>query len=116
MTLELLVDGAAGDGFVEVHLVAVEIGAVHAGKLGFAANGQTAAAAHTGAVNHDGAHGNGAGQVVLLGGHGDELHHDQGANGDDFVIGVAFCNQSVQSIGDQTLYTSFGGDQYNDLQ
>ena len=42
---------------------------------------------------------------MLLGGHGDELHHDQGANGDDFVIGVAFCNQSVQSVGDQTLFT-----------
>ena len=73
VTLELLVDGAAGDGFVEVHLVAVEIGAVNAGELGLAANGQTAAAAHTGTVHHDGAHGNGAGQVVLLGGHGDEL-------------------------------------------
>src|SRR5699024_5038331 len=38
---------------VKIHLVAVKVGAVHTGKLHLAAHGDTAAAAHTGAVDHD---------------------------------------------------------------
>ena len=34
--LELLIGGSAGHGLVEVNFIAVEVGAVNAGKLGYA--------------------------------------------------------------------------------
>ena len=69
--------------------MAVEVGAVHAGELHLAAHAQPAAAAHAGAVDHDGAHGDGGGDAVRLRGLGDELHHDHGADGEYLVILVA---------------------------
>ena len=97
------VHGAAGHGLVEIHEVAVEVGAVHTGELGLAAHGQAAAAAHAGAVDHDGVHGNDALQAVLLASLDDELHHDQRADGDDEVVLVAGGHQLVQRSGDDAL-------------
>ena len=48
LLLLLLIDLGAGDRFVEVHEMAVEFGAVHAGELHLAVHGQAAAAAHAG--------------------------------------------------------------------
>ena len=59
---------AAGHCLVKIHQVAVKVGAVHAGKLQLAAHGQAAAAAHTGAVHHDGVHGHNGLDVVGFGG------------------------------------------------
>ena len=97
------VHGAAGHGLVEIHEVAVEVGAVHAGKLGLAAHGQAAAAAHAGAVDHDGVHGDDALEAVLLAGLDHELHHDEGADGDDEVVLVASGHQLVEGGGDNAL-------------
>ena len=52
---------------VPVNFRGIKVGAVNAGKLGFAANFDTAAAAHAGSVNHDGVEGGNDGRVVLLG-------------------------------------------------
>ena len=101
--LKRAVHGAAGHGLVKIHQVAVKVGAVHAGKLGLAAHGQAAAAAHAGAVDHDGVHGDDALQAVLLAGLDHELHHDQRADGDDQVVLVAGGHQLVQGGGDHTL-------------
>ena len=60
LCLKGAVHGAAGHGFVEIDEVTVKVGAVHAGKLGLAAHGQAAAAAHAGAVDHNGVHGDDA--------------------------------------------------------
>ena len=81
MHLEIMIHLVALDSQIPVYLMAVEVGAVHAGELGLAAHGQAAAAAHTGAVDHDGAHGDGGGYAVGGRGLADELHHDHGADG-----------------------------------
>ena len=65
--LKISVRSVPGDHLVEVHLVAVEVGAVHAGELHLAAHGEAAAAAHAGAVDHNGVHAHGGGDLVLLG-------------------------------------------------
>ena len=101
--LKRAVHGAAGHGLVEIDEVAVKVGAVHAGKLGLAAHGQAAAAAHAGAVDHNGVHGNDALQAVLLAGLDHKLHHDQRADGDDQIVLVAGGHQLVQCSGNNTL-------------
>ena len=103
MLLKLSIHLVALDSQIPIHLMAVKVGAINAGELGLAANGQTAAAAHTGTVHHDGAHGNGGGHAVGLGGQGHKLHHDHGADGEDLVILIAGVQQLLQSLGDQTL-------------
>ena len=79
------VHGAAGHCLVKIHEVAVKVGAVHAGKLGLAAHGQAAAAAHAGAVDHDGVHRHNGLDIVRLGRLDDEFHHDQRSDRDDLV-------------------------------
>ncbi|CAN4048504.1 Lineage-specific thermal regulator protein, partial [Dysosmobacter welbionis] len=88
---------------IPVHLVAVEIRAVHAGELHLAAHAQAAAAAHAGAVNHDGAHGNGGGDAVGLRGLGNKFHHHHGTDGEHLIILVASVNQLLQRLGDNAL-------------
>ena len=87
--LELLIGGSAGHGLVEVNFIAVEVGAVNAGKLGYAfavaVQRQAAAAAHAGTVYHDGVHGYRAGDAGGLSGLDHEFHHYQGTDGYDFV-------------------------------
>src|SRR5699024_5678809 len=101
--LKGLVHGAAVHGFVEVHFKSVKVGAVHAGEPGLAAHGQAAAAAHAGAVHHDGVHGNDGLDVVGFGGPDHEFHHDQGADGDDFVKVGARLDLFLQRGGDDAL-------------
>ena len=101
--LEITVHLVTLNSDVPVHLVTVEVGAVHAGELHLAAHAQAAAAAHTGAVHHDGTHGNGGGDAVGLGGQGDKLHHDHRADGEHLVILVATLDQFLQRVGHQAL-------------
>ena len=104
VALEVLVHRAADHGLVEVHLVAVELRAVYAGEFRLAAHAQAAAAAHTRAVDHDGVHGHHGGDVVLAGELADELHHDDGADGDDPVILGTRVDLLLQQVGDQGLF------------
>ena len=83
--------------------MAVEVGAIHAGELGLAADGQPTTAAHAGAVDHDGVHRDHGLQAILFGQHAHELHHDDRADGDDFVVLVALFDEFLQGVGDQAL-------------
>ena len=57
--LKVAVHSPALHRLVKVHLMPVKVRAVHAGKLRLAAHGEAATAAHAGAVDHDGVHGDG---------------------------------------------------------
>ena len=103
MALPIKIHLAALEALVPVDLVAVEVGAVDAGELRLAADSEAAAAAHACAVNHDGAHRDGGGDTIRLGGLGDKLHHDGGANGEDLVILVAILDELLERIGDKAL-------------
>ena len=83
----------------------VEVRTVYTSELGLAANCQTAAAAHTRAVNHDGVHGNDGLDAVWLSRLADELHHNHRADGNDNVVLVAGFNQFLQRIGNKALVT-----------
>ena len=61
--LSMRVGAEAVREFGEVDLVAVEFGAVDAGEFRLAADGDAAAAAHAGAVHHDGVEGDDGGDV-----------------------------------------------------
>ena len=81
--VELVVGGLAPGELVEVDQVAVELGAVDAGELGLAADGDAAAAAHAGAVDHDRVQRDDGLDAVLAREVGDGLHHGYGADGVD---------------------------------
>ena len=87
---------------VEVHLVAVELGAVDADKLGLAAHGDAAGAAHARAVHHDGVERYVGGDVIFLGQQADELHHDGRADGEALVHLLAQ-DDLFHAIGHQTF-------------
>ena len=110
MLFKSLVHVAALHGFVKVHQMTVKVRAIHTGKLGFSAHGQATAAAHAGAINHDGVHGNHGFNVVLFGGQGHKFHHNQRADGDYLVILLALFNQLFQGGGYNAFLLKFGGD------
>ena len=87
-----------------IHLVAVKLGAVHAGELGLAANGDPAAAAHTGAVHHDGVQGHHGMHAEGLGGLAHKLHHGHGSDGQNLVILDAALQQSLELDGAEALF------------
>lgn len=96
------VSGLAGTKVIPVDQGGIEVGAVDASELGHAAHLDAAAAAHTGAVNHDGVEGRGDGGVVFLGGEGRELHHRNGADAEDLAHGLVL-QQALQRSGDNAL-------------
>ena len=75
----LLLHAAEGTGtlqhFVEVHLMTVKLGTVHANEACLSAHGDAACAAHARTVHHDGVQGHVSGYLVLLGQQTAELHH-----------------------------------------
>ena len=83
--------------------MAVKVRAVNACELGLAANGQTAAAAHAGTVNHDGVHGNDGLDAVRTGGLADKLHHNHRADGDYGIVLVARVDQLLEHLRNQCL-------------
>ena len=87
---------------VEVHLVAVEVGAVEAGELDLATHAHATAAAHAGAVHHDGVEAHQGEDVVGLGQVGDGAHHGQGAHGDHLGDGLPG-DDVLEGVGDQAL-------------
>ena len=104
LLLKVAVHHSAAHGLVEIHLKAVEFGAVHAGELCLAADGETAAAAHACTIDHDGIHGNDGLDAEGLGGKRDEFHHDQRTDGDDLVVLLAFLDQALERNGDNALF------------
>ena len=99
----------------EINLCAVEFWAIHAGKLGLAADTHAAGAAHAGAIHHQGVERNGAGDVEFLGHLGDETHHDHRADGDDLVVAVAGVDELAQLVGHEA-FGAVGGVVGGDVQ
>ena len=88
---------------IKVDFVSVEIGPIHAGEFHPAAHGNAAAAAHSGAVDHDGIeadHGLDAGRPGDLGA---GLHHYRGTDGEDLVdVGMA-AQRLGEAVGHEAL-------------
>ncbi len=101
--LLLEVDALALHHEIEVDLVGVELGAVDADELAVAADRDPAAAAHPGAVDHDGVERHHGGDLVFLGHQRDELHHDGGADGDDEVRFPVLLDEGLERVGDDAL-------------
>ena len=70
---------------VEIHQVAVEIGAIHAGELHLAADRDAARSAHAGAVHHDRVQADDGGDAERAGDFAAGLHHRDGPDGDHFA-------------------------------
>ena len=84
----------------------VKVRAVHAGELGLSAYDDAAAAAHTGAVHHDGVERDDGLDAVGAGDVGQEFHHNIGADSDDPVkLGLA-----LSDIGVDLLLEVLGGE------
>ena len=103
MGLPVPVDTVPAHELGVVHLVAVKVGAVYAGKLGLAAYGDPAAAAHAGAVHHDGVQGDNGLDPEGLRGLGDELHHGDGANGQNLIVLAAGFQQLLELYSDEAV-------------
>ena len=88
--------------FVEIHLVAVKLGTIHADELGLSAHRDAAGAAHTRAVHHNRVERNVCGNVVFLGQQTNKLHHNGGADGKALVHLLAL-NHLLDTLRDQTL-------------
>ena len=100
--LGVAVHGQAVGQLLEVDGVGVELGTVHAGVDGLAADADAAAAAHAGAVDHDGVERHGGGHVVLLGHLGDGAHHGHRPDRVD-VVDAARLEHVAQLIGDEAV-------------
>ena len=87
---------------VPVDKVGVELGAVHAGELALSADGEAAAAAHAGAVYHDGVQAGVGLETVGTGDFGNILHHDDRAAGEHAVVLHAGLEQGLELVGDET--------------
>ena len=81
--VELVVGRLAAGELVEVDVVGVELGTVDAGELGLAADRHAAAAAHAGAVDHEGVQGDGRGDPIGTREIGHGLHHGHRADSVD---------------------------------
>ena len=92
------------DQFVEIDVSAVEVGAVNASELHFAANGNTAATAHTSAVHHQGAQGNDGFHAEGLCSFIDSLHHGHGTQGVDLVILFASFQDFLELVDNLALF------------
>ena len=87
---------------VPVYLMSIKLRPVHAGELGYATNGYTAAATHPGAINHYWIQADNSLHPERLGGQGTELHHDGRANGNDPVdlpVGTVVSTTATVLIG-----------------
>ena len=114
--VDLVIGRLAAGELVEIDLVAVELGAVDAGELGLAADRDAAAAAHAGAVDHEGVQRDGGGHAILGGQIDDGLHHRHRADGVDGrrAAAVLVLQQTLEGSGDEAglaKRTVFGGQQ-----
>ena len=83
--------------------MAGKVGAVYAGKFRLAADGDPATAAHAGAVHHNGVQRDHGLDTEGLGGLGDELHHGNGADGQDLVVLAAGFQKLLELHGDKAM-------------
>src|SRR5512137_480730 len=89
----------------EIHLVAVELGAVDAGELGLSTYGDTAGPAHPRAVHHDGVEAHERLDVVRTGHVGDHPHHRHGSDREYPVDLLTRVNEILEHIADETVST-----------
>ncbi len=88
---------------VEIHQMAVEIGAVHAGEFHFAAHRHAARSAHPGAIHHDRIQADYGGHAERPRGLRAGLHHRNRADGHHFAR-IRHARQHVgQRVGDEAL-------------
>ena len=87
---------------VPVDKVGVELRTVNAGELALTADGEAAAAAHAGAVYHDGVQAGIGLETVGTGDLGDVLHHDDRSAGEHAVVLHAGLEQGLELVGDET--------------
>ena len=83
--------------------MSVEVRTVHTGKLHLAVHREAAAAAHSCAVDHNGVHTHGGGNVVLFCKFTGKLHHQQRTDGKNAVKFYAAVNQLLQLSGDKAV-------------
>ena len=88
---------------VEVDQVAVEIGAVHAGELHLAADGDAARSAHARAVDHDRIEADDGRDAERAAGLAARLHHRDGADGDHFADVLFALQDFGERVGDEAL-------------
>ena len=67
----------------------IELRSINADELGFATYGNTARAAHSGSIDHDGVERSFRRDIVFGSCQGDELHHDCRSDSDAFVYRLA---------------------------
>lgn len=106
------VAGLAMSKVIPVNGACIEVGAVDAGELGLAVDLDAAAAAHAGAVDHDGVEAGDDGDLVLAAGLGGELHHGNGADAEGVVDGIRLA-EAGERQGDDALLAHgavIGGD------
>ena len=83
--------------------MAVKIGNVYAGEFRLAADGQAAAAAHAGPVDHDRIHADSCFDAVLFGKFANKLHHNQRPDRNDFVVLLALLDKLFKRVRDKAL-------------
>ncbi len=97
----------------EIHQVAVEIGAIHAGEFHGAAHGYAAGTAHAGAIHHDGIQTDDGGDAQRAGDLAAGAHHGDRPDGYYFA-GVLFLGEDIgEGRGDESfaaIAAVIGGD------
>ena len=97
----------AAHGLVKIHLVRIELWAIHAGEHHFTPNAHSASTAHPCGIHHQGIEAGHRWDSKLLGEGRDEFHHNHGANRHSVVIALsvvehqilkAVCHHPVKSI------------------
>src|SRR5580765_4879631 len=83
--------------------MSVELRTIHAGELALAIDQHTAAAAHAGAIDHDGVETYDRVDVLFASHLGDCPHHHDGADGDDKVDARAVLDQLAEFVSDKSL-------------
>src|SRR5512137_2129214 len=87
----------------EIHLVAVELGAVDAGELGLSAHGDTAGPAHPRTIHHDGVEAHERLDVVRTGHVCANSHHRHGSDREYPVDLLTRVNEILEHIADETV-------------
>ncbi len=88
---------------VEIHQVAVEIGAIHAGEFHLAAHRHAARSAHTGAIHHDRIQAHHGGHAERPRGFRAGLHHRNRPDGHHFARILDAIEDVGQRVGDEAL-------------
>ena len=100
----LLESSHAGKHLVEIHFVAVELGAIDADEARLAADGDAAGTTHSRSIHHDGVQGHVGADIIFLGQQAAELHHDGRTDGKHLIHLLAL-DHLLDTHGHDTLLT-----------